>query len=804
VEKKKLLEDELVVDTVHKLITKNKMKNVLLDGFPRTLSQAIILEKLVGECSVVISLSTTPELLTKKMVQKLSEEGKAPCEPENVANKISDYNKKAQTILDYYKQLGKLRYVDCAKPAAEVYVNLQKAILPSMYFVIGARAAGKSIVCDYLSTITQMDVMKFDEWEAKKTKSKVSEAILLELVKELHTKPNMKMVIERFPRNLVELRYILLNRVRPNKIIYMNATEGRCMMNSGIEYTSESFKAFQKQSKELITFCKKENLLYEICNTEDTQVEEIKSRALEVLKPEVIIVRYQESFEERVIGMIRELDSKGYLVVSEEQLEADEILRETKIGREFKEYIKNKERIPNMRKVELLKKVVYAISENKQIFLIRFPNTIKELKEFEDNCCEISREFFFGQPESIIADDINLETLMQSKDKLTLMDSFNINLMNTYRGVQLQYALIVGPVTSGKTTTAKQLIKFGFTFIEMEALAEDIKKRLATEDNPIENITVNFPQKLEELKTRTLGRKCKDEKFVLDGLDFEDPISIKKIITALGPPAFYLELAYDPKEVKNRYMKKNEVGELNEEDNARIDKQIEDFDKTRGMIDNLLAELDGMTNHYELSADTTEKELENSIREVFEPKLVLLKWDGDASMSDVFVNLALKYSFLYISIPELIKREVSKRTSIGIELSLTKKPKELIIEDEYSAAHYENGLILRLLKENMKKIAGKYQTAFVYGYLSSYKLKGWEEMQQFRVMDELFALEKEVGEIKSIINITQGDFESVENDRVAEKLEVKVKSQPKPISEEEEKKEEEEVQDIRGNIYFEV
>eukprot|EP00826_Nyctotherus_ovalis_P030639 TRINITY_DN2445_c0_g2_i1.p1 TRINITY_DN2445_c0_g2~~TRINITY_DN2445_c0_g2_i1.p1 ORF type:complete len:741 (-),score=248.26 TRINITY_DN2445_c0_g2_i1:325-2547(-) len=731
------------------------------------------------------------------MVLKLSEQKKAPCNPEDVASRINDYNKKTRGVLDYYRRLGKVRYVDCAKGNTEVYTSLQKAVLPSLYFVIGPKASGKSLASNHLSSIAQMNVVKFDEWE--KLKSKTPETALIEFVKELHKQPSMKMVIEGFPRNLGELKHVLLNGVKPNKILYMDATEGRCIVNSGAESTSESFKMFHKQSKELIEFCKKENLLLTIRNSEDTQIEELKRAALKMVMPEVILVRTQEALEEGIVGVIRELHSRGYLIVSEEQMEADEILRETKIGRELKGYIQNRERVPNPKKVELLKKVIYSTSEDRQIILLRYPNTVKELKEFEDNCCEIFREFFLCQPEYIAADDINLETFMQQKDRLTLIDSFNGDLMDTYRGTQLQYALIVGPVASGKTTTAKHLAKFGFTFIEMEALAEDIKKRLATEDNPIENITVNFPQKLEELKARTLGRKNKDEKFVLDGLDFEDPVSIKKTITALGPPLFYLELAYDPKEVKTRYMKKNEVGELSEEDNARIDKLIEDFAKTRGMIEGLLADMGGMTNHYELSADTTEEELERSIREVFEPKLVLLKWDED--MNEVFVNLAMKYSFLYISVPDLVKREVEQRTALGIELIQTRKPKELVVEDPYSSAHYENALILKLLKEQIKRAAGKYQTAFISGYLSAYKLKGWEATQEFRVMDELFALEKEVGQIKSVVSIVRGCFESVENDRVAEKLEVRAKPPPKPAGEEEEKKEEaEEVQDkIGGN-----
>ena len=97
---------------------------------------------------------------------------------------------------------------------------------------------------------------------------------------------------------------------------------------------------------------------------------------------------------------------------------------------------------------------------------------------------------------------------------------------------------------------------------------------------------------------------------------------------------------------------------------------------------------------------------------------------------------------------------------------------------------------------------GKYKTAIIYGYLSAYKLTGWEEQQQFRVMDELFNLEKELGAIRSVIDIVKDKFESVSNDRTKEKIQIKIKPviKPPPGAEGEEKKEEEEPQENKGNL----
>ena len=802
-EDKILLDDDLVIETLNNIILSNKSSNLLIEGFPKTQNQAIIFEQLMGECSTLIELTAKPELLTKRILYKLGEQKGVTYTPEDINFRVNNYSTKMQSILSFYKGLGKLRRVDCAKSISEVYVEIRKAILSSVYFIIGVKGSGKTEVSKHYNSVMGMKIYNFEEW-AIATKITDHDELLMKLVRELHADPTMKIGIEGFPKNLSELQFMILNGVNPSKVIYVNATEGKCILNSNSENITKNFKEFQHDTKELIDFCRKKDLLYEIINSEDDSIVDLKENAMKFFTPELIIMGAQGNMETELESTLKKLNEIDYLAIDYDQFEAQEILRSTRIGEDIKEQRQQKKRIPTSMKIELLKKIIYPTSETKRIILSKFPKSPEELEELEKQCCKVSSEFYLCNPENLPIDEPSLETYMHARGNLMLIETFSPELIDYYRGQQLQYALVVGPIASGKTTVSKYLGKLGFNYLEMEVITEEIKKRLATEDNPAENITVNFHQKLEELKSITGSRKSNDERFVIDGIDSEDFGSLKKIVTALGPPSDYIKLKCEPKEVKARYMKKNEVGELNEEDNAKIDKQIENYEKVKEDLSEVISELNGMHRDSQVTADGTEEEVQQNIRELFEPQIILLKSDDDPNINIKLLNLSLKYSFLYLPVPDLIKREIERKTPLGIELIRTKKVQENISDcDPYCSAHYEQKLICRLLKENINKAMGKYKTAIIYGYLSAYKLTGWEEQQQFRVMDELFNLEKELGAIRSVIDIVKDKFELVLNNRTPEKIKIKIKPVVKlsPGVEGEEKKEEnEEPQENKGNV----
>jgi adenylate kinase family enzyme len=56
--------------------------------------------------------------------------------------------------------------------------------------------------------------------------------------------------------------------------------------------------------------------------------------------------------------------------------------------------------------------------------------------------------------------------------------------------------VLLGRSLSGKTTVAKFLVeKCGFSLINIKAIEEDLKKRLSTEDNEVEEIPLDVVDK---------------------------------------------------------------------------------------------------------------------------------------------------------------------------------------------------------------------------------------------------------------------------------------------------------------------
>ncbi len=487
VEQKKLVADELIVEVLHKIISeKGPNKNILIDGFPRTLSQAVTFESIVGECAVVVYLTTKEEVLAKRLEKKGEETKAAGYSQGEIKKRIEEYMIKAQPVVDYYTRLGKLRTVDCSGSILDVNVALQKALFPQLFFVIGPKSSGKTEVDSYLTRLSGSKTIHFSDW-ASKFPTTPPHILLTEFLKSLHADPCMRITIHGFPTDLDQFKsWLLLSNGtgEPIKIIYLKATEGRCMMNNHHDSTTstlKSLKEFYQTATPLLTYAKSKGLLAEITNSEDTPLEDILRQVKPLLMPEVVLARAQENSEpsqKELENLVRTMESKGFLHIDAEYMEHQEIVRKTKLGCEISQ-LRGSGHRPNSMKimVDLFRKFVYpAASGCKKFILTGFPSTVEELHFFEQECADISCEFYFGQLTEFSASETTLETYMQAAGKLVALSRFDAACLDSYIGNQLQYVLVAGASGAGKTTAAKRLEKLGFLFMDLEIIGEDVKK----------------------------------------------------------------------------------------------------------------------------------------------------------------------------------------------------------------------------------------------------------------------------------------------------------------------------------------
>ena len=129
---------------LHREIDETNAKCYIIDGFPRTLAQATLFESIVGECTAMLQLKASEEILTGRLIKRAKDTGIGETNKDVIKERLEEYLNKAKPAIDYYTQLGKVRVVDCSGAVAEIYKSVCRAVLPHMYFVIGPKSCGKT------------------------------------------------------------------------------------------------------------------------------------------------------------------------------------------------------------------------------------------------------------------------------------------------------------------------------------------------------------------------------------------------------------------------------------------------------------------------------------------------------------------------------------------------------------------------------------------------------------------------------------------------------------------------------------
>ena len=106
-----LVPDELIVDIVRgRLPEAEAGEGVLLDGFPRTVGQAQALDNMLSEeghkVDFVIALDVPEAELVDRLLHRAQVEGRADDTREAIEERMHEYHKLTEAVLDYYGRHG--------------------------------------------------------------------------------------------------------------------------------------------------------------------------------------------------------------------------------------------------------------------------------------------------------------------------------------------------------------------------------------------------------------------------------------------------------------------------------------------------------------------------------------------------------------------------------------------------------------------------------------------------------------------------------------------------------------------------
>lgn len=125
-----LVPDDLMVDLIRERLAGEDA--FVLDGFPRTLAQAGVLDSMLEEIAkpldTVVLLEVSDAEATRRLLGRAAEEGRADDAPDAIANRLRLYHELTEPVVERYRDRGALVEIDGERSMDEVFAAISTAL----------------------------------------------------------------------------------------------------------------------------------------------------------------------------------------------------------------------------------------------------------------------------------------------------------------------------------------------------------------------------------------------------------------------------------------------------------------------------------------------------------------------------------------------------------------------------------------------------------------------------------------------------------------------------------------------------
>jgi len=128
-----LVPDDLMIELIRERLQElGADDGFILDGFPRTMTQAEALDEMLAEIgrplSLVFELQVPDEVAIERLRSRAHDEGRADDTPEAIAKRIGLYHQLTEPLVGHYRLAGNLVGIHGDRPPNEVFAEIQDAL----------------------------------------------------------------------------------------------------------------------------------------------------------------------------------------------------------------------------------------------------------------------------------------------------------------------------------------------------------------------------------------------------------------------------------------------------------------------------------------------------------------------------------------------------------------------------------------------------------------------------------------------------------------------------------------------------
>jgi len=138
-----LVSDDLMIGLIRERISQpDARQGFLLDGFPRTVEQAVALDSLLKgnekRLSTVVNLSVPEAVLIDRLEGRSGQENRSDDRRETILERLRVYRQKTEPLIEFYRRRGLLTDVDGVGEVSEIADRISRAVVPA----VAAQGAG--------------------------------------------------------------------------------------------------------------------------------------------------------------------------------------------------------------------------------------------------------------------------------------------------------------------------------------------------------------------------------------------------------------------------------------------------------------------------------------------------------------------------------------------------------------------------------------------------------------------------------------------------------------------------------------
>ena len=128
-----LVPDDLMIALIRERLAEGDAREgFVLDGFPRTMTQAEALEEMLREIGrgldVVLEFQVPDGVGRERMLRRAAEEGRTDDTPEAIDERLRLYHEETEPLIEYYRTRGNLVGVHADRPVNEVFSEIQETL----------------------------------------------------------------------------------------------------------------------------------------------------------------------------------------------------------------------------------------------------------------------------------------------------------------------------------------------------------------------------------------------------------------------------------------------------------------------------------------------------------------------------------------------------------------------------------------------------------------------------------------------------------------------------------------------------